>query len=72
MYECSVSYVWVKAEIKLWSGRFLLFYFTVTKPYDNTRGLRIKQSDGKYVRFGYAETSFNLLEKQRMSLLESA
>nr|DAS42546.1 MAG TPA: hypothetical protein [Caudoviricetes sp.] len=63
---------WLKAEVKLWSGRFLLFYFRATRKYDNTRSLRIKQSDGKYVRFGYAETSFNLLEKQRMSLLESA
>ena len=69
MYECSVSYVWVKAEIKLRSGRFLLFYFTVTKPYDNTRGLRIKQSDGKYVRFLYAKTSFILPEKWKISLL---
>jgi len=25
MHEYSVSYVWVKAEIELWSGRFLLF-----------------------------------------------
>ena len=69
MYECSVSYVWVKAEIKLWSGRFLLFYFTVTKPYDNTRGLRIKQSDGKYVRFIYAEALFILTEMLEKSLL---
>ena len=69
MHECSVSYVWVKAEIKLWSGRFLLFYFTVTKPYDNTRGLRIKQSDGKYVRSQYAGAFFILLEKQEISLL---
>ena len=44
---------------------FILYYlysnilnFMVTKPYDNTRGLRIKQSDGKYVRFLYAKTSF--------------
>ncbi|PLT68356.1 hypothetical protein CDL26_16175 [Mediterraneibacter gnavus] len=37
--------------------------FMVTKPYDNTRGLRIKQSDGKYVRFLYAKTSFILPEK---------
>lgn len=58
MYQCSVSYIWVKAGIKLWTGRFLLFYFMVTKLYDNTRGLRIKQSDGKYVRFPYAKTSF--------------
>ena len=50
MYECSVSYVWVKAEIKLWSGRFLLFYFTVTKPYDNTRGLRIKPVSYTHLR----------------------
>jgi hypothetical protein len=41
----------------------------VTKPYDNTRGLRIKQSDGKYVRFLYAKTSFILPEKWKISLL---
>jgi hypothetical protein len=35
----------------------------VTKPYDNTRGLRIKQFDGKYVRFLYARISFILHEK---------
>ena len=32
-------------------GEVSAFYFVVTKPYDNTRGLRIKQSDGKYDRF---------------------
>lgn len=36
--------------------------FMVTKPYDNTRGLRIKQSDEKYVRFLYIRTSFILHE----------
>ena len=41
----------------------IIFYFRATRKYDNTRSLRIKQSDGKYVRFGYAETSFNLLEE---------
>ena len=58
MYQYSVSYIWVKAGIKLWTGRFLLFYFMVTKLYDNTSGLRIKQSDGKYATFPYAKTSF--------------
>jgi hypothetical protein len=51
----------VEAEVKLWSGRFLLFLM-VTMKYDNTRSLRIKQSDGKYVRLSYAGTSFNLHE----------
>ena len=51
-----------EAEIKLWSGRFLLFYLIVTIRHDNTRSLRIKQSDGKYVRLSYAGTSFNLHE----------
>ena len=51
-----------EAEVKLWSGRFLLFYFMVTIKHDNTRSLRIKQSDEKYVRLSYAETSFNLHE----------
>lgn len=54
---------WLKAEVKLWSGRFLLFYFRATRKYDNTRSLRIKQSDGKYVRLLYAKTSFILHEK---------
>jgi len=69
MYKCSVSYIWVKAGIKLWSERFLLFYFMVTKLYDNTRGLRIKQSDGKYVIFPYAKTSFIMQKKKKNSLL---
>ena len=70
-HGCSVniSYVWVKAEVKLWSGRFLLFHYTVTKQYDNTRSLRIKQSDGKYIRFHYAGTSFILIEKWEISLI---
>ena len=52
----------VEAEVKLWSGRFLLFYLMVTIKHDNTRSLRIKQSDEKYVRLLYAGTSFNLHE----------
>lgn len=68
-HGCSVSYVLVKAEVKLWSGRFLLFNYMVTKQYDNTRSLRIKQSDGKYVRSQYAGAFFILLEKQEISLL---
>ena len=52
----------VGAEIKLWSGRFLLFLL-VTIQYDSTRSLRIKQSDGKCVRFSYGGTSFILHEK---------
>lgn len=31
-YGCSASYVLVKAEIKLWTGRFLLFKFHGYKP----------------------------------------
>ena len=52
----------VEAEVKLWSGRFLLFYLIVTIKHDNTRSLRIKQSEGKYVRLSYAGTTFNLHE----------
>ena len=37
----------------------------VTKPYDNTRGLRIKQSDGKYVRFLYARPLLFCLKSER-------
>lgn len=44
-------------------GEISAFCFVVTKTYDNTKGLGIKQSDGKYVRFCYAKTSFILLEK---------
>ncbi len=51
-----------EAEVKLWSGRFLLFVLMVTIRHDNTRSLRIKQSDEKYVRLPYAGTSFNLHE----------
>ena len=38
-------------------------FLLVTIKYDSTRSLRIKQSDGKYVRFSYAETSFDLHKK---------
>ena len=41
----------------------------VTIRHDNTRSLRIKQSDGKYVRLPYAGTSFILTEKLKNSLL---
>ena len=58
----------VGAEIKLWTGRFLLFLL-VTIKYDSTRSLRIKQSDGKCARFSYAGTSFILHGKLKMSLL---
>ena len=70
-YGCSVnvSYVLGKAEVKLWSGRFLLFHYKVAKQYDNTRSLGIKQSDGKYIRFHDAGTSFILMEKREISLI---
>lgn len=58
----------VEAEVKLWSGRFLLFLL-VTIKHNSTKSLRIKQSDGKCVRFSYAGTSFILHEKLKKSLL---
>ena len=42
---------------------------TVTIHYDNTKSLRIKQSDGSYVRYIYAETLFILTEMSEKSLL---
>ena len=47
---------------------FRTFYFKVTKPYDNTRGLRIKQSDGKYVRFLYARTWSYVKKKYKLNV----
>ncbi len=50
-------------------GDFCFLNFKATKPYDNTRGLRRKQSDGKYVRIYCARTSFILPGKREISLL---
>lgn len=44
-------------------------FLLVTIKNDSTRSLRTKQSDGKYVRFFYSETSFILHEKMKISLL---
>ena len=46
------------AGVTFGRGGFCFLNFMVTKPYDNTRGLRIKQFDGKYIRFLYSKTSF--------------
>ena len=62
-------YVLVESRSQTLVGEISAFSFQGCNEYDNTRSLRIKQSDGKYVRFGYAGTSFIVLEKQRMSLL---
>ena len=43
-------------------GEIPAFRFPVTVIYDNTKSLRIKQSDGAYVRHFYAGTLFILLK----------
>ena len=47
-----------RQKLNFGRGGFCFLNFMVTKPYDNTRGLRIKQFDGKYIRFLYSKTSF--------------
>ena len=42
---------------------------TVTIHYNNIKSLRIKQSDGSYIRYIYAETLFILTEMSEKSLL---
>ena len=58
----------LEAGFKLWSGRALL---SVNRdiPYDNTKSLRIKESDGSYVRYIYAEAPFILTKISEKSLL---
>ena len=53
----------VRSRSKTLVGEISAFLM-VTMKYDNTRSLRIKQSDGKCVRLSYAETSFNLHEME--------
>ena len=59
----------VGSRVQTLVGESPAFRLTVTIHYDNTKSLRIKQSDGKYVRFIYAETLFILKEISEKSLL---
>ena len=59
----------VGGRVQTLVGESPAFRLTVTIHYDNTKSLRIKQSDGKYVRFIYAEALFILTEMLEKSLL---
>ena len=59
----------VGGRVQTLVGEIPAFRLTVTIHYDNTKSLRIKQSDGKYVRFIYAEALFILTEMLEKSLL---
>ena len=50
-------------------GADFCLLFIVTILYNTTKGLRIKQSAGKYIRIVYAETLFILNDLGRKSLL---
>ena len=66
----SVSHAFgVGGRVQTLVGENPAFLLTVTIHYDNTKSLRIKQSDGKYVRYIYAGTLFILTEMLEKSLL---
>lgn len=59
----------VGGRVRTLVGKSPVLRLKVTIHYDNTKSLRIKQSDGSYVRYIYAGTLFILTEMSEKRLL---